>query len=170
MNSVAARSAQGPVQPKSEIVTTTARGESASSRCGSMPSGSRLRSGGGHDHDVGAGQLGRSRSESGAGHAALAGVEVAEQRRVLAVRDRRTASGEAAQRISLRRFDLRTSAPASTSSLPQYAAGDPVADLDDAQILKRCRAAVGARTHVCLPLEELSWAPASADGYLCHYC
>lgn len=38
VNSVAARCAKGPVQPKSEMVTTMARGDCRSSRDGSMPS------------------------------------------------------------------------------------------------------------------------------------
>ena len=37
---MAVRSAYGPFQPKSEIVTTIDRGESASNCCGSMPSDS----------------------------------------------------------------------------------------------------------------------------------
>jgi hypothetical protein len=37
VNSVAARSDHGPVQPKSEMVTTTHCGEMSSSRSGSMP-------------------------------------------------------------------------------------------------------------------------------------
>ena len=37
VNSVAGRSAHGPVQPKSEIVTTMHCGATSSSRCGSIP-------------------------------------------------------------------------------------------------------------------------------------
>ena len=56
VNSVAGRSDQGPVQPKSEMVTTTQSGRASSSRAGSMPCAVAAGPGAGHDHDVGGGQ------------------------------------------------------------------------------------------------------------------
>ena len=58
MNSLAARSAYGPVQPKSEIVTITACGEIGQQPLRIDAQCRRLRPAGGDDHDVGSSQFG----------------------------------------------------------------------------------------------------------------
>ena len=75
VNSLAARSAYGPVQPKSEIVTMTARGESRQQLLRIDAQRRRPRPAGGDDDDVGSGQFGAiALGVCGDGQAALAGL------------------------------------------------------------------------------------------------
>ena len=111
-----------------------------------------LRPGRGHHDDVGGGQFGAERVESdGESHAALARVEVAEERRVGASGNRRTAGGVAPQPIPLRRFDFAYLRAGVDQQLPAVAARYPVTDLDDTQIVQRCRPALRHRSLNCTP-------------------
>ena len=132
VNSLAARSAYGPVQPKSEIVTTTDLG-----RVGQQlpridaQRGAARRAGGDDDH-VGGGQfrapsLGIGRE----GHASFAGVEVAVKRGRPVSGHRRTGSGVPPQPIPLWWFDFPHLRPGVDQQLAAVAASYPVADLHD---------------------------------------
>ena len=100
----------------------------------------RLRASRRHHDDVGAGEFG-AQVGAGPGDAALARVEIAEQRRVGAVRDGRSAGAEATQPISLRRLDFPDFGAGVDQELAAVAAGNPVADLDNTDVVQRCRSA-----------------------------
>lgn len=150
VNSVAGRSANGPLQPKSEMVTTTVRGlpqqqpRVDAQRGGAGPSR-------GHDDDVGAGEFGavliRIRRHA---QAALAGVEVAVERTGHTVRYRRAGGRVLPQRISLRRFDFADLRTRIHQQLPAIAAGQAVTDLDDSQSVERRRPVIGLVTHAAI--------------------
>ena len=71
----------------------------------------------------------------GESHAALARVEVAEERRGAPVGNRGIAGGIAAQPITLRRFEFAHLRAGVQQQLPAVAARYPVTDLDDTQIV-----------------------------------
>src|SRR6202035_2364670 len=101
----------------------------------------RLRPGGRHHDDVGAGELG-AKIHRRRGHAALAGIEIAEQGRVGAGRDGRSACADPPQPIPLWRLDFPDVSTGIDQQLSAVAAGDAVADLDNADVRQRCRSAV----------------------------
>ena len=97
----------------------------------------RLRPGGRHHDDVGAGDLG-AKVRSRPGQAALAGIEIPEQGRVRAVRDGRSARAEPPQPIPLWRLDFPDVSTRVDQQLSAVAAGDAVADLDNTDVRQRC--------------------------------
>ena len=114
----------------------------------------RSRAAPGDHHDVGGGHHGAAsraaRGVRGHRHAALAGIEVAVQRRAGAVRavgHRRTGGGVPPQPIPLWRLEPADLRPRIDEELSAVAAGYPVADLDDTQVPQWCRPAVGLAPH-----------------------
>ena len=93
-----------------------------------------------HHDDVGARQL---RVEIGTrpGQAVLTGIEIAEQRRISAVGDGRPACAEAPKPIPLRRLDFPDLGTGVDQELSAVATRDAVADLDNTDVLQRCRSA-----------------------------
>ena len=68
---------------------------------------------------------------------ALSGVQVAEQRRISARRHRSTGDRQAAHQATRGRFHLHDISAGVDKHLAAVVAGDPIADLDDAQIRQR---------------------------------